>query len=143
MRPLALAFLLLLSGCAAGSKVPASSVAPKVVATPTWDYFPRSEKPSPLMEPVLTRLRERRAFAALDSWTRLPELPAWASLASVKSGECEIAASRRAQVVMDAFDYMVIVGKNRRTIVIRSGGFAGVYQIFEEKAPKKTREPTT
>lgn len=95
------------------------------------------------MEPVLTRLQEQNAFATLDSWTRLAKLPAWASLESLKPGECEIAVPNGGRVAMDAFDYMVIVGKDRRTIVIRSGGFAGVYQVFEEKVPNKAPELTS
>ena len=87
-------------------------------------------------------MRERDSFATLESWTRLPKLPAWVSTESLKTGECEFWAPSGVPAAMDAFSYTVIVGKNRRTIVIRSGGFAGVFQIFEENESNQTPQLT-
>jgi hypothetical protein len=93
------------------------------------------------MESVLKRLMEQNAFATLDSWTRLSGSAEWLSMESLKTGECECASVSEVPAAMDVFTYTVIACKYRRTIVIRSGGFAGVQQIFEEKEPTHTPDP--
>jgi hypothetical protein len=84
------------------------------------------------MEAVLARLKERDAFSQLKSWRRLLELPAWVFDPEAAP---EIAFPRESPAVADGFRHTVVIGKNHAPIVIRTGGFAGVYEIYEETPP--------
>jgi hypothetical protein len=99
---------------------------------------PKPKKPSALMTAVLTRLRAQHAFTNLDSWERLPSLPTWVR---EKAAAAEWWAPSGIYPAMDSFHYTVIAAKDRRTIVLRTGGFAGVYQVFQENEPTKAVEP--
>jgi hypothetical protein len=86
-------------------------------------------KRSPRMEAELARLKEQNAPWNLTSWTRLSEIPTWVS---EKKAEPESAYLPGPPLAMDVFSHTVIIGHNRPTLVIRTGGFAGVYQIYQE-----------
>jgi hypothetical protein len=96
-------------------------------------------KPSPRMAAVWARLTEQGTFSALDTWTRLPAFPAWVS---AKDAECETWTPPGTPAAMDMFSHTVIIAKDRPAIVVRTGGFAGVYQIFQEKQSNPEPEPT-
>ena len=81
------------------------------------------------MATELVRLKEQDAFSKLESWMRLRELPAWVF---EKKDEPESTYLSASILVMDAFHHTVIIGRDRETIVIRTGGIAGVYEIYQE-----------
>jgi hypothetical protein len=90
------------------------------------------------MAAVLARLKEANAFSQLTSWRRLPALPAWVSQ---REPGTEFASPEEGVLVSDAFQHTVVIGQNRGPIVIRTGGFAGVYDIYEETPPTQPSAP--
>jgi hypothetical protein len=92
---------------------------------------PPKQKLSEAMQTTLKRLQTEESFSQIDAWDKLTELPAWVS---EKESKAEIAYVGSIPAdAMDAFRYAVVIGAGRKVIVVRAGGFAGVYEIFQSK----------
>jgi hypothetical protein len=117
----------------------AAAAAPKEERPVVMPINGTAQKLSQRMAEELARLRDQAAFLQLESWTRLSEMPAW--VAERKDAPEQV--SLRASVIAnDMFNHTVIIAKNHETLVIRTGGFAGVYQIYQEpKRPNPAPEP--
>jgi hypothetical protein len=99
------------------------------------------QKLSEAMQGRLKQLNEEDWLSKLNTWNRLKELPAWVFEKQQKP-EIAYLGSIPASA-MDAFRYAVITGSGREMIVVRAGGFAGVYEIFQKKAePNQSLLPT-
>ena len=101
---------------------------------------PQERRISAEMRRTLERLEAESAVLKMSSWQKLREMPTWV----LDQKEREYTSIESDPLVMDGFSHLVIIGRNRRTIVVRTGGFAGVYEIWEEpERPNKGPEPTS
>ena len=90
-----------------------------------------AQKLTEAMQARLKWLKEEDGLSKLDTWNRLTELPTWVF---EKAQKHEIAyLGSIPALAMDAFRYAVIVANDGDMIVIRAGGFAGSYDIFQMK----------
>jgi hypothetical protein len=92
---------------------------------------PPEQKLTEAMQAQLQRLKEENSLAKLETWDRLRELPAPVFDPERKP---EIAyLGSIPPIAMDAFRYAVILAQGHELIVVRTGGFAGAYEIFQRK----------
>lgn len=89
------------------------------------------QKLTDAMQVELRRLKENDSLSKLTAWNRLAELPSWVF---EKDEKPEIAyLGTLPAAATDAFRYAVITAKAHETIVVRAGGLAGVYEIYQKK----------
>jgi hypothetical protein len=99
------------------------------------------QKLTEAMQARLKQLKEEDWLSKLDTWNRLKELPTWVF---EKEQKAEIAyLGSIPSLAMDAFRYAVITGGDRELIVVRAGGFAGVYEIYQKKLEPNQSPQTT
>jgi hypothetical protein len=89
------------------------------------------QKLTEAMQGRLKQLNEEDWLSKLNTWDRLKELPAWVFEQEEHPEIAYLGSIPRA--AMDAYCYAVITAKGREVIVVRAGGFAGVYEIFQKK----------
>jgi hypothetical protein len=111
---------------------------PRVLIIPLWPIH--KQKVSERMQERISALEEEGALLGLESWTEIPELPAWVFVKDKR----EIAFIIEHPTANDAYRYAVVLGKKEQLIVVRAGGIAGTYQIFvRPKKPNKSPVPTS
>ena len=111
---------------------------PRVLIIPLWPIA--EQKVSERMQERISALEEEGALSVLESWTEIPELPAWVFV----KNKSEIAFLINNPTANDAYRYAVVLGKKEQLIVVRAGGIAGTYQIFvRPKNPNKSPVPTS
>src|SRR5688572_2731968 len=125
------ALILMTAACLGASE-------PRVLIIPLWPID--EQKVSERMQERISALEGEGALSALESWTEIPELPAWVFVKNKR----EIAFVIDHPTANDAFRYAVVLGKREQLIVVRAGGIAGTYQIFvRPKKPKKSPVQTS
>ena len=122
-RILTLLLCFLPAACSSNAPTPAKK---DTVVAPAK---PPERRVSAEMRRTLEQLQVESGLPKLSSWRKLRAMPAWTL---DRAEQREYASIEKSPLVMDGFSHLVIIGKNRRTIVVRTGGFAGVNEIWEE-----------